>query len=116
MAFELCCGRFLHAHEIPLTAEALMRSRYSAYVLQDAQYLLSTWYPSKRPETIDFDDKITTKWIGLNVKRAQTQDDNHATVEFIARYTLNGKAYRMHEISQFIRENGRWFYLEGKFV
>ncbi len=96
-----------------LEAASLMRSRYSAYVLQLESYLLATWHPDCRPAMLDL-SQDRTQWLGLKVKHGLETDDA-ATVEFVARYKLNGRAYQLHEVSRFVREHGRWFYLDGKF-
>ena len=90
-----------------------MRSRYSAFVLGLADYLLSTWHASTRPAALDLSDEAGTKWLGLDVKRHQQQDAQHAIVEFVARYRVAGRGHRLHEPSRFVREDGRWFYLDG---
>ena len=89
-----------------------MRSRYSAYVLKLADYLLATWHPSTRPSELDLaaDD---SKWLGLDVKRHEVQDDDRAMVEFVARCRIAGRGHRLHELSRFVREDGRWFYVDG---
>jgi SEC-C motif-containing protein len=91
-----------------------MRSRYSAYVLQLANYVQATWHASTRPAEMSFDDE-PTKWLGLDV-RAHSQQDDSATVEFIARYKVNGRALRLHEISRFVREDGCWYYVDGELL
>ena len=91
-----------------------MRSRYSAFVLKLEPYLLATWHPDTRPASLDLVDDAT-KWLGLEVERHEL-DGDRATVEFIARYKVGGKASRLHETSRFIRENGRWFYIDGTFT
>lgn len=106
-----CCGPYHNGAPAP-DAEALMRSRYSAYVLKLEAYLLATWHPDTRPAAIEFGDE---KWLGLEVKRHLPSDSNHATVEFVARYKIAGRAYRLHEISRFVLEDGRWFYVDGEF-
>lgn len=90
-----------------------MRSRYVAYVLKDEAYLLSTWHASTRPAALHLavDD---SRWLGLKILNYQQLDAYHAVVEFVARYKVAGKAYRLHETSQFIFENGHWFYVDGK--
>ena len=116
-AYADCCGP-LHAgvRQAP-TAEALMRSRYSAYVLGDAGYLLATWHPGTRPATLALD--AGTRWLGLEVRRlASTGPDDAGratgTVEFVARYrTGGGRAVRLHELSRFVREDGAWYYVDG---
>lgn len=114
-AYAHCCGRY---HDGPLhrqapDAEALMRSRYSAFVKQLGAYLQDTWHPSTRPvEAPVFEPGL--RWLGLEVKRHQRIDDDHALVEFVARSKLGGRAHRLHETSRFVRDAaGRWLYLDG---
>jgi len=109
-----CCGRLHSGAENAATAEALMRSRYSAYVLGLEPYLLATWHASTRPASLDLAEDGATKWLGLEVKRRQDIDPTHATVEFVARYRIAGRGHRLHEISHFVREDGRWFYVDGQ--
>ncbi len=88
-----------------------MRSRYSAYALELADYLLATWHPTTRPAHLDLtEDGKTVKWIGLDVQRHEAHDVDHAIVEFVARCRVGGRARRMRETSSFVRENGRWYY------
>lgn len=94
------------------TAEALMRSRYTAFVLDKLPYLLATWHPRTRPATLE-PNPPDLKWLGLSVKRALAQDDDHATVEFIARSRQAGRGHRLHETSRFLREDGKWYYVDG---
>ncbi len=89
-----------------------MRSRYSAYVLGLTDYLLVTWHPGTRPESIEADPP-GLKWLGLQVRQHQQQDASHATVNFVARSKLAGRARRMQEFSRFVREDGRWLYVDG---
>jgi len=93
-----------------------MRSRYSAYVQKLDDYLLASWHPSTRPINLDLAEDDGTKWLGLEVKRHQPTDENHATVEFVARYRIDGRGHRLHEISRFVREDGRWFYVDGDII
>lgn len=109
-----CCGRYLDANKIPATAEALMRSRYTAYTLLNEKYLQCTWHPSTRPLQLCLADDVSRKWLGLQIKRHELIDVTHAVVEFVARYKVGGRAHRMHEVSHFVREEGRWFYLDGE--
>ncbi len=115
LPYTACCGRW-HAgpqHLQAPDAEALMRSRYAAYVLGLGDYLRDTWHASTRPsEAIETDAAV--RWLGLEVKRHVPGDADHATVEFVARNKLAGRAYRLHETSRFVREAGRWFYLDGE--
>jgi SEC-C motif-containing protein len=108
-----CCGKYLEKGEIAPTAEALMRSRYTAYALRNLSYLLTSWHPDTRPTLRDLEEGQKISWLRLKVNRHEQQDESHALVEFEARYKVGGRAYRFSEISRFIRENGRWFYLDG---
>ncbi|MBE9609788.1 zinc chelation protein SecC [Chitinilyticum litopenaei] len=89
-----------------------MRSRYSAYVLELESYLLATWHASTRPEALALGEEPRPKWLGLAVKLAET-DGERGVVAFVARYKVGGRAYRMEEHSRFVREDGRWFYVDG---
>jgi SEC-C motif-containing protein len=106
-----CCGRYLEGTATAPDAEALMRSRYVAYVLMQEPYLLATWHASTRPASLDL---TPTQWIGLTIRHHEQQDTDHATVEFVARYKINGRAHRLHETSRFVREGGRWLYVAGE--
>lgn len=109
-----CCGPLHRGEAAAATAEALMRSRYSAYVRGDAAYLLATWHAGTRPASLDLTE--ATRWLGLEVKRHVQRDADHAIVEFVARCRVGGApAVRLHEISRFVREDGRWFYVDGDF-
>lgn len=88
-----------------------MRSRYSAFVLGRLDYLLATWHARTRPADLALD--ASAKWLGLEVRSHSVQDADHAQVEFVARYREGGRAVRLHERSRFVREAGRWFYLDG---
>ena len=90
-----------------------MRSRYTAYVLALGPYLLDTWHPRTRPARID-PPPPGLRWLGLDVRRSAVQDENHATVEFVARSQYRGRATRLHEISRFERLGGRWYYLDAQ--
>jgi len=89
-----------------------MRSRYSAFVLDLTDYLLATWHASTRPSSIA-PNETGVKWLGLEVRRHRLVDADHAEVEFVARSKLAGRAHRLHELSRFLREDGRWFYVDG---
>jgi len=111
--YDDCCGRYVDGKEAAPTAEALMRSRYTAYTLLREDYLLTTWHASTRPEKLGLAEEPPSSWLGLEVKRREQQDETHASVEFVARYKINGRAFRLHEASRFMREEGRWFYVDG---
>lgn len=121
--YSQCCGRF-HAGPLHLqapSAEALMRSRYSAYVMGLSDYLRDTWHPRTRPNAVEL-EQPGPRWLGLEVRSQRTLADvvsDHsepvaqAEVEFVARCKQGGRATRLHETSRFLRENGRWLYLDG---
>lgn len=112
--YEDCCEPFHQGHATPNTAEQLMRSRYSAYVLQLNTYIKETWHSSNRPSLAHFTGQ-PIKWLGLTINKSWSNKlANEAFVEFTASYKINGKMQKMHEISRFILENNKWFYLEGK--
>ena len=112
-AFENCCGAIISGTKTASTAEQLMRSRYSAFVVQDKDYLLASWHPNQRPQELDFDP--LQQWIGLKIVRTEAGQagDETGVVEFVARYKLQGKAYRLEEVSQFECIDGQWLYTIG---
>lgn len=112
--YTACCGRYHGGASAPANALVMMRSRYSAYVLKLDGYLLATWHPGTRPAALDL-AVDNTRWLGLEVKRHTVESAERATVEFVARYRIGGRAHRMHEISRFVREEGLWFYMAGEF-
>jgi SEC-C motif-containing protein len=112
--YATCCGRYHHGAPAP-DAASLMRSRYSAYALKLETYLLATWHPDTRPAAIDL-AADSTKWIALEVKKHFPESADRATVEFIARYKIGGRAGCLHEVSRFVREAGQWFYVEGRLL
>lgn len=112
LRYVSCC-QLLHLGQAAKSAEALMRSRYSAYVLHLEPYLLATWHPDTRTDTLDL-SQDNTKWLGLQVLRAETTSPSTAIVEFIARYKVGGmRAERMHEISEFVYTDA-WYYVNGQ--
>jgi SEC-C motif-containing protein len=92
-----------------------MRSRYCAYVRGNADYLLATWHPTTRPLALDLASEPAVRWLGLQVRRHAATGADRAVVEFVARYRLGNRAQRLHETSRFVREDGRWYYLDGEF-
>lgn len=112
--YSHCCGRYLVGGETPETAEQLMRSRYCGFVTCDESYLLSTWHPETRPSGVRFDEK--QRWLGLSVRATEAGGvgDVSGTVEFVARYKIDGKGHRLHEISRFEKVDSRWYYLDGE--
>lgn len=95
-------------------AATLMRSRYSAFVRDDLDYLLATWHSSTRPHSLEPNPE-GLQWLGLEVRHHERISDTEATVEFVARNRLNGRANRLHEVSRFVCEQGQWFYVDGNF-
>jgi SEC-C motif domain protein len=112
--YARCCEPYHRGAPAP-DAEALMRSRYAAYVHADEAYLLATWHASTRPVALNLHAAPAPTWLGLDVRRATAgADPDHAEVEFVARHRVGGgRAARLHEISRFLREDGRWYYLDG---
>ena len=111
LALAACCGRYLGGESLAPDAEQLMRSRYTAFTLGLAPYLLSTWHPSTRPVDLLLDAGV--KWLGLEVRAHQALDAERAQVEFVARSRLAGRGQRLHERSRFVREAGQWLYVDG---
>ena len=112
-----CCGRY-HAGIAAPNAEALMRSRYSAYALGLGDYLLATWAAETRPADLDLSTPPQPKWLGLEVRHAE-ENGGSAVVEFVARCKINGRAERMQERSRFVHrplgDAACWYYLDGEF-
>lgn len=113
LPYTNCCGRYLDHWDDAAApdAESLMRSRYTAFVMERGDYLQATWHASTRPAALDFESG--TKWLGLEVRGHRATSDDRAVVEFVARYRVGGRAVRLHETSRFVREQGRWFYVDG---
>lgn len=115
LSYADCCEP-LHAGKAASSALALMRSRYVAYVRRDAAYLLASWQADHRPTSLSLVDD-PTHWLGLRIVRCEAVDADRATVEFIARYRIGGgSAQRLHEHSRFVRNDGRWYYVDGDLV
>jgi SEC-C motif-containing protein len=108
-----CCGPFISGAQHAASAEQLMRSRYSAYVLGEENYLRETWHKDSRPDETVTDKSL--QWLGLEVRQS-SQENDAATVEFVARCRVQGRGQRLHEISRFVREDGRWFYVDGNIL
>ena len=117
--YSVCCGPLLDDHQAAATPEALMRSRYTAYVKQDVDYIMHTMAgPAKRKGSEDRvqDRAEQIEWLGLEILKVLpvTSKDKIGFVEFIARFRINGKDQFMHEISEFHKEHDKWFYFDGK--
>ncbi|HEY0201211.1 MAG TPA: YchJ family metal-binding protein [Burkholderiaceae bacterium] len=116
MSYARCCGP-LHIGAPAPDAKALMRARYSAYVLGNADYLRASWHASTRPAELSLADAPgkRTVWLGLKVELHTITGQDTAEVRFTARLRVGGgSAQRMHEHSRFMREGGHWFYVDGQ--
>ena len=111
-AYGTCCGP-LHDGESAPTAEALMRSRYSAFATGRLDYVFRTWHPRTRP--IDLSPTPAVAWVGLEILRTVEGGvlDDTGTVEFRARFNSAGREHLMYETSRFERRAGRWVYVDG---
>ncbi|WP_438353158.1 YchJ family protein [Microbacterium sp. CJ88] len=111
--YDGCCAP-AHRGEPATTPEALMRSRYAAFVVGDAAYLRETWHPGTRPETIDPDAAV--RWRGLEIVDVERggPGDRRGVVEFRARWREAGRDGELHERSRFVRQSDRWWYLDGE--
>ena len=113
LEYRRCCGRYLNGGEIPRTAEQLMRSRYSGFVLCDEPYLLATWHPDTRPSRVRLNEQLRLLGLSIRSVEAGGEDDSTGIVEFVARFKVDGRGHRLHEISRFEKIDGRWYYLDG---
>ncbi|UYQ77924.1 YchJ family metal-binding protein [Glutamicibacter sp. JL.03c] len=117
LAYQQCCQPFHDGRAdrsaLPETAEQLMRSRYSAFVLGLAPYLLATWHESTRPKELELDPQM--RWMGLEIitTRSGGAEANRGVVEFAAHYLEGPGEAQQHEVSTFVRENGAWYYLDA---
>jgi SEC-C motif-containing protein len=111
--FGSCCEPFLAGRADAPTAEQLMRSRYTAFVVGAAEYLRRTWHPSTRPAELVLDPAI--RWYRLDVLRRERGGplDSMGIVEFVAYSRHDGQRHEQHEVSRFAREGGRWRYVSA---
>lgn len=116
--FADCCGPYIAGKALPPTAEALMRSRYAAYVVGSLDYLGETLAPEAQD---DYDPEAVKRWAedsvwtGLSIRSTEAggPGDDEGMVEFVAGYRMDGKPHKHHETSRFVRRDGRWYYLDG---
>ncbi|NUR29293.1 MAG: hypothetical protein HOV83_26200, partial [Catenulispora sp.] len=111
--YAACCGRLHQGTAAAATAEQLMRSRYSAFAVGDAAYLLKSWHPDTRPADLDLDPRV--RWLGLEVTATDGGGAFHTdgTVTFRARYREAGREHVLAEHSRFVRDAGQWLYVDG---
>lgn len=116
LTYQVCCRVYHNGKNAP-TAEALMRSRYSAYVKSDGAYLHKTWHTSTRPSKKQLMGSEPVSWSGLSIIRTEqgTMDDHAGIVEFVASFDEQGKPNQLHETSRFVKERGKWFYVDGDY-
>jgi len=110
-----CCQPILDNHLEAKTAEQLMRSRYTAFVLRHDQHILGSWHSSTRPKVLNHEDHPVV-WLGLEIHNTFTGTSNDTTgsVDFTSSYLENGQICRLRENSQFLQEDGLWYYLKGE--
>ena len=112
-SYTECCAPLHQGERLAPNAEALMRSRYSAYVMKNAGYITTTWHASTRPADLDLsvDD---TRWQRLAILATENggEDDVAGFVEFVAWFAGG----QMHERSRFVKEDGRWLYVDGEIL
>ena len=113
--FEACCQPLLAGVRKAETAEALMRSRYCAYLKRDSAYLLATWHPSTTPGCLDLASSAQLDWEALEILGTQGggRQDTEGRVEFVAHYQVDGIRGQLRENSRFQRIGDRWFYVDG---
>ena len=108
-----CCGPAHRQSRPAPTAEALMRSRFSAFALGDADYLLASWHPSTRPDHLDLDPRVRWYRLDVTATHAGGPFDDRGTVAFVAHHRSPGGPGKQAETSRFVRERGRWYYVDG---
>jgi len=111
--YDACCGRMHRSQALAATAEQLMRSRYSAFALGNAPYLLRSWHPATRPSTLELDPAV--RWIRLDIERIVRGGlaDDTGLVEFTAHAVHGGVRSEQHELSRFEKHEGVWLYVDA---
>lgn len=114
--YKTCCMPYCEEGQAAPTAEQLMRSRYTAFVIENAPYLLKSWHPTTRPDDLSLEDNKDIEWTGIDILRTEHGDigDQEGVVEFIAHFVVQGRKESLHETSRFVCEEGQWFYLDGE--
>ncbi|MBE7192021.1 MULTISPECIES: YchJ family protein [Gordonia] len=113
LTFGECCGPLLAGRRRAPTAQALMRSRFTAFAVGDREYLLTTWHRRTRPGDLELDDEID--WYRLDVTETSGGGpfDDAGEVSFVAHHRADGARRTMSEHSRFMREHGRWYYVDA---
>jgi len=116
--FDVCCGPFLSGDEKAATAEAMMRSRYTAHAREEYPYVIATTHSSTRPPDNEYDDYQDIGWCGLEIVATEAggENDEEGVVEFKAKYQAAGGTLAHHEVARFVKEEGEWVYLDGDMV
>ncbi len=115
LEYQQCCAPLHSGEKSALSAEQLMRSRFTAYALRNKEYLLSSWDAATRPEKIDFaQDDVDWRRLEIVSSKKGGPRDNRGVVEFKAYYQLDGEQHVMREISRFKKTAGHWYYLDGQ--
>ncbi|MGE9550022.1 YchJ family protein [Erwinia amylovora] len=119
LEYSLCCQPWLDGMAFPSSPQALMRSRYTAYARQNADYLIATWHPSCEAERFRASLEqsfAVTKWLSLHIITAEVPEDNsEGFVTFCARFSENQQESFIHERSRFLRLEQRWYYIDGTY-
>lgn len=112
--YTQCCGRYIEAGELPEYPEQLMRSRYTAYALNNTEYLEKTWHKHTRPAQLQLNTEIN--WLSLEIIDTQNDqnDDNESWVKFTVKFKHGARLQSLHEHSRFLRENDQWLYVDGE--
>ena len=114
-SYASCCKPYIDGTRQAPDPEKLMRARYTAYVEQQIDFIVDTHLPERRHR---LDRKATEKWageaewLGLEIKNAEAEGDS-GTVEFIAKFRQDGTDYDHHEISSFVKSDGKWYFSDG---
>ncbi len=119
--YEKCCAPFINGKALPPTAEALMRSRYSAFVKGAVDYIVESHHPDTRSEVNPEEIKSWSqhsKWLGLEIREKDkgAAADSTGQIEFVCRYEVDGQGLEHHELSDFKKEDGRWYFVDGKII
>ncbi len=114
LIYSVCCQPILNDHSRATTAEMLMRSRYTAFVQHHSQHIQSSWHTTTRPKALNFEDHPVV-WLGLEIRSCQkgSPGDDSGSVDFTCSYLENGQLCKLQEVSQFLKEDGLWYYLKG---